>query len=1070
MMKVNRISAFLLAITLCGCSRDTDRNWLGLKPNVSLTLSAEMPSGEEETKTIFSSNKNIWSESDNIGVAIGENGKLKQFDLIEGSGTTKGVFSGKVNPFSDSKIYAVYPYSEVEDIHYLSLSMEDRTYKGNYQLSGNFSDYSKYSFLVGCSDEYYSVAEGGDINAPTIQMDYVSSMAYFRIVSNSEKTITIDSIELLCEGNEENKVYTDAVTLDLTELSGDYLNPVRFSDHQLVNISPDTPLTLKNGDEKYVKMMMFPVNYEDGANVIIRLYGRIGSTPAVFSTAKTLNSTSSIGSGQIRGFHIPLSVVSATDFQTAESAFNSGATNVTVSRTVYENEAIVVPTVGQNSSSSISLNAYIVKGGTLTVNNTNETPIIILNNTYSGGQTIAGNAVLDLPKSTAYVSGKYNSVVSNIVDNPLIIEKSASIDSLAVNSGDVFIHGSVNGLYTDENYNGRILIENEYGDMMDIITVQEISLTQTDYVKYVGDEFQITYRTNPYDATFPLCAFSSSNSQVASVENGRVRCNMLGTAVIMASAGSKRAYITVNVVPTPVGNIYLNLTEYTMRVGESVIITATVEPYNATDKTINWTSSDPSVASVNDGQVIAHGLGTTTITAEAGGLTATCQIAVLPTPVTGISLDRHDTSILLGDSMTLNATIYPEDATNKNVIWSTSDENTATVENGVVTGIRPGYVTIYATTEDGSYVDWCNLYVVDTAIHVDWISVDIEGSTCLSPGESVRFIAYVYPENATNPNIIWTSSDENVASVDNGIVTAKKVGSTVITATAEDGGHTWSTEVTVAIRVQKIRLDITEATINLGETLTLTATILPENATNKNVNWWSGNEEIATVEGGVVTGIKRGDAWIYAYSEDSGHQANCYVRVVDPNIIEFRDWHFREFMLENYDADGDGEISKDEAKSVTEIDYSYDYLDFWDLQHFTNLKKLSIRSTVDGWYTANNIGALSYLTQLTHLELFNWGLQEGHFDISAMVNLEHLELIDCYLDELNVSNNTKLSYLDCSPSKYDSLRLLVIHQGQIIPNVTVSRNSDYIPDYTKIFIEGSVDAGGNEGTREGDEI
>lgn len=1069
-MKINRISAFLLAITLWGCSQDTDRNWLGLKPNVNMALSAEMPDGNEETKTIFSSNKNLWSESDNIGVAIGDNGKVKRFGLIEGSGTTKGVFSGKVTPFRDSKIYAIYPYSDVEDIHYVPLSMGERTYKGNYQMSGNFSDYSKYSFLVGSSDEYYSVSEDGDINVPYILMDYVSSMAYFRIVSNSDKTITIDSIELLCEGNEENKVYTDAVTLDLTDLSGSYLNPVRFSDHQLVSISPDTPLTLKNGDEKFVKMMMFPVDYEDGTNVIIRLRGRVGSTPTVISTAKILNSTSSIGSGEIRGFHIPLSVVSVTDFQTAESAFNSGATNVTVNRTVYDTESIVVPTTGQNSNSSVSLNAYIVKGGTLTVNNTNETPIIILNNTYSGNQVNAGKAVLDLPKSTVYVSGTYNSVVSNIVDKPLIIDKSAVVDRLSINSGDVFIHGSVNGLYTDESYNGRILIEGEYGDMMEIIPVQEISLYQTEYVKYVGDVFPISYVINPMDATFPLCAWSSSDPQVASVENGYIHCNNLGTAVITLSAGSKREYITVNVVPTPVGNVYLNISDHTMRVGESVIISATVEPYDATDKSVRWTSSDSSVASVNDGEVIAHDLGTTTITAEAGGLTATCFITVVPTPVTGISLDRHEASVLLGDSITLHATVYPEDATNKNVVWSTDDDSMASVENGIVTGIRPGYVTIYATTEDGSYSDWCRLYVVDTAIHVDWISVDIEGSTWLNPGETVRFIAHVYPENATNPNIIWTSSDENVASVDNGVVTAKNVGTTTISATAEDGGTSWSIEVIVLIRVQEIYLDITDATINLGETLTLTATILPENATNKNVYWWSGNEEIATVEGGVVTGIKRGDAWIYANSEDSGHQANCYVRVVDPNIIEFRDWHFREFMLENYDADGDGEISKDEAKSVTEIDYSYDYLDFWDLQYFINLKKLSVRSTIDGWYTASNIGALSYLTQLTHLELVNWGLQEGHFDISAMVNLEHLELIDCYLDELNVSNNTKLSYLDCSPSKYDSLRLLVIHQGQIIPNVTVSRNSDYIPDYTKIFVEGSVDAGGNEGTREGDEI
>ena len=134
-----------------------------------------------------------------------------------------------------------------------------------------------------------------------------------------------------------------------------------------------------------------------------------------------------------------------------------------------------------------------------------------------------------------------------------------------------------------------------------------------------------------------------------------------------------------------------------------------MKPDNATDKTVTWSTSDASVASVSNGVVTAKKVGTATITAKAGDKSATCAVTVAATPVTSVTLNRTSATLKVNETVTLTATVKPDDATDKTVTWSTSDANVASVSNGVVTAKKVGTATI--TAEAGGKTAVCTITV-----------------------------------------------------------------------------------------------------------------------------------------------------------------------------------------------------------------------------------------------------------------------------------------------------------------------------------------------------------------------
>jgi len=193
----------------------------------------------------------------------------------------------------------------------------------------------------------------------------------------------------------------------------------------------------------------------------------------------------------------------------------------------------------------------------------------------------------------------------------------------------------------------------------------------------------------------------------------------IGLTVNMAANANEElvegsaASATIKVVAVPVTGISLDKSELTLDQGATATLTATVEPADAGDKTVTWTSSNEAVATVADGVVTGVGVGTATITAKAGDFSATCEVTVIGAnvPVTGITLGSAPSAIIAGDEITLTATVTPDYATDKTVTWTTSNEAVATVDaNGVVTAVGAGSVTITAAAGEVSATKTFKVY------------------------------------------------------------------------------------------------------------------------------------------------------------------------------------------------------------------------------------------------------------------------------------------------------------------------------------------------------------------------
>ena len=402
--------------------------------------------------------------------------------------------------------------------------------------------------------------------------------------------------------------------------------------------------------------------------------------------------------------------------------------------------------------------------------------------------------------------------------------------------------------------------------------VTSVTLNKTSESLKVGETLTLSATVNPDDATDKTVIWSTSNASVASVENGVVTAKTIGTATITATAGDKSAACAISVVATPVSSVTLNKASATLKVGETVTLTATVKPDDATEKTIYWSTSDASVAMVSGGVVTAMKVGTATITANAGNKSATCSITVLATPVASVTLDKTSASLKVGETVALTATVRPNDATEKTIYWSTSDASVATVSGGVITAMKVGTVTI--TAKAGDKTASCAITVEPTP--VTSVTLD-KTSVSLKVGQTVTLNATVYPSNATDKTVTWSTSNSSVATVRNGLVTALKIGTATITATAGDKIAT-CTIIVVATPVTSVTLDKTSASLKVGETVTLTATVKPDDATDKTVSWSTSDATVAEVSDGVVTTKKIGSATITATVGNKS--ATCSITVI----------------------------------------------------------------------------------------------------------------------------------------------------------------------------------------------
>lgn len=209
--------------------------------------------------------------------------------------------------------------------------------------------------------------------------------------------------------------------------------------------------------------------------------------------------------------------------------------------------------------------------------------------------------------------------------------------------------------------------------------------------------------------------------------------------------------------------------------------------------------------------------------------------------------------------------------------WEIGDDSIASVDaNGVITGIKGGNTIVTLTSADGKFSAKCPVTVNQPlkAIKMDDIALETNGHT----SETVAYT--LEPADTTEDDVTLSVADESVAKLEGDKLVAIRDGTTKITATS--GIVKTSAKVTVTTKVEQITLDSNEGVLTVGNSVTITATVTPDNATNATVNWTSSDEKVATVDSnGKVTAVAAGNATIKATSESDGDVSADYALTVN---------------------------------------------------------------------------------------------------------------------------------------------------------------------------------------------
>ena len=299
---------------------------------------------------------------------------------------------------------------------------------------------------------------------------------------------------------------------------------------------------------------------------------------------------------------------------------------------------------------------------------------------------------------------------------------------------------------------------------------------------------RLEYSYQPSDATATAVTWSSSDTSVAYVDNeGFVSGIAPGEAIITVTAESGvKAECHVTVLPIEVSGLTLSHHSAELKANETLQLTATVEPEDATDKTVTWASSNEAVATVDaEGNVTAITVGEATITATAGEVQAECLIMVVATPVETAYITNGNLDMTVGSSVELSVTILPLDATDRSVVWSSSDTIVARVDaNGLVEALSAGEAHISALFSNDST---STITVTVLNPHAESIGLS-ETSIEAEVGATIQLTVTILPAEAAGQDLAWASSNPAVATVDStGLVTIVGPGEAEISVTTTDG-------------------------------------------------------------------------------------------------------------------------------------------------------------------------------------------------------------------------------------------------------------------------------------------
>ena len=343
-----------------------------------------------------------------------------------------------------------------------------------------------------------------------------------------------------------------------------------------------------------------------------------------------------------------------------------------------------------------------------------------------------------------------------------------------------------------------------------------------------------------------------------------------------------------------------------LAVGESLPLSFIFTPDNATNKQVTVVSDNESVLSVSASEngtvsMTANDAGTATLTAVSAstGVSVSREFTVVR-PVSKITINGSKPRLSITKTLQLSAIVEPSNATTRAIEWKSTDESLATVsQSGLVTPKKTGKVGIYAQATDGygaeSDKQWIDIVEVPDAeaieLYVNDALVSADTEIPLTPGSTALITAKVLPEDAEQEvSFRALGSYAQVSPVDSvtGLVTAATPGVSHIYVASTDGHAFASVGIKVLIPPESVSVS-GETTVDEGKSITLSATVLPEDADDRTVSWRSGNTSVATVDStGKVTGVKAGTAIIFATANgDPAISGSATVTVRHPFTLTF---------------------------------------------------------------------------------------------------------------------------------------------------------------------------------------
>ena len=412
---------------------------------------------------------------------------------------------------------------------------------------------------------------------------------------------------------------------------------------------------------------------------------------------------------------------------------------------------------------------------------------------------------------------------------------------------------------------------------------------------------QLNAIITPTNAYMQGADWYSSNPDVVRVWNGHIRGLKEGVSTITAISWNNQriAKCTVRVTKpaVPVTNITVDKTSQTVNINETGDIIVSFTPSNATNQTLVWESSDPEVVRIWNGHFrgLKEGKSTITATSIAGGKQVSCEVYVKdPSKIylEDIQLEKTDYQININEAIDISFKITPENATNGELDWISSNPDILRVYNNRFRGLKAGTAEVIIRTRTGPVVEKrIQVKVVKPGkTYVESVTTDQEEYTAYI-GQAIDLSYNYAPSNSTNAQFEWYAENPNIIRVYNNRFRGLTKGTTNIVVKTLDGLYVKKIKVTIKDpgKVKNIVLNTTEYTVYENEAVDIPFSYTPEYATNAQFDWISSNPEILRVYNNRFRGLKEGVAEVIVRTRDGSLEKRITVKVQKKGKVYVKD-------------------------------------------------------------------------------------------------------------------------------------------------------------------------------------